>query len=214
MLNNFIDSLKALIINILVEKVNTCIPGIVESYDASKKRAIVTPAISKAYVNNKFVNYTPIVNVPIMFPKTKNTAITFPLEKGDRVLIVFSQRAIGNFLEKGILVNPENNNTFDSTDAFAFPSISFDGDIVGSDNEALEICHYDERITIKKDGEIQLGKDSLKKLVNETFTTLFDEHIHGPGTYTTPSGGNVTMNSGAPTVLSNSSHLTSIVKGK
>lgn len=225
MFNNFIDTLKDLIMNTTVENINTCLPGIVESYDASKKRAKITPAISKQFQNSKNIDYKPVVNVPIIFPRTKNTCITFPLEQGDKVLMFFSQRAIGNFLDNGKSVNPENNNTFNISDAFAFPCISFDNDISGDDPEALEICHHNERITIKKDGEIQLGKDSLKKLVNETFLDLFNGHVHYSGnetiplsgyTYINPSGAPtpVTGTSGAPTVTSDGTHLTSIVKAK
>ena len=63
-----------------------------------------------------------IYNVPVLFPRSRKAAVTFPLEKGDTVLLVFAERSLDEWIEKGgNKVSPEDPRRHDMSDAIAIP---------------------------------------------------------------------------------------------
>jgi len=73
----------------------------------------------------------------------------------------------------------------------------FDGNYIKlTEANGIEIEAPNQKVTIKASGDIEIGNNSLKKLVNEEFQDLFNNHVHnyvgfvGTGTptpYTTSS---------------------------
>lgn len=110
-----------------ISRVNTCIPGIVDSFDAATQTATVLPAIQmKVNLDGEttFLNLPPIVGVPLVFPmaSTAGFALTLPVRKGDPCLLLFSQRAIDHWHEHGGIQPPEDGvgcRHHDLTDALA-----------------------------------------------------------------------------------------------
>jgi hypothetical protein len=84
--------------------------GRIHSYDASTQRAEVqlqlqhmTPDGEGGFVPTDF----PILpNVPVAFPQGNGFFISFPLVKGDPVLVVFNDLPIGTWLQKGSKCEP------------------------------------------------------------------------------------------------------------
>lgn len=74
-----------------------CLPGIVQSYNAESKRAVILPAVKQVMTDGKIVNYPTLFDVPVMFPSGGGFSITTPLTQGDAVLVIFSQRDIEDF---------------------------------------------------------------------------------------------------------------------
>jgi len=159
--------------------INTCLPGRVETYDYKTQKATVTPLIKKKYKDGT-VSPMPIISaVPVIFPRTKTSMIHFPLVQGDGVLLVFSQRSLETWLFKGGESEPGDPRKFDLTDAIAIPGLwDFTAATLAENNDDFIIVHNSEKIIIKKDGNIEIGANSLKKLVNEEFKTLFNNHVH------------------------------------
>jgi len=193
----------------LLSEMNTCIPGVIVSYDYKTRKASVKPQIQKKFRDGSPSLALPvIVNVPVVFPGSSKVGIHFPLKKDDSVLIVFSQRSIDKWLSDGLDSDPGDFRKFDLSDAIAIPGLnSFNKANFATNNEDVVITNESEKITIKSNGDIQLGKDSLKKLVNESFLTLFDTHFHSGVT----TGGGV---SGPPSTPSNPTHVTNKVYAK
>jgi phage baseplate assembly protein V len=56
----------------------------------------------------------------------------------------------------------------------------FDGNCVKlTEANGIEIEAPNQKVTIKASGDIEIGNGSLKKLVNEEFKDLFNNHTHG-----------------------------------
>lgn len=64
-----------------------------------------------------------ITNVPIVWPGAGGFRLTFPLAPGDTVLLVFSDRALDGWLERGGEVDPEDPRQHALSDAVAIPGL-------------------------------------------------------------------------------------------
>ena len=108
-------------------QVHTAIPGIVESYDPEKQTAEVRPAVGRPYVNldgsEGLDEYPVLPNVPVGFPRGGGYFMTLPLQKGDAVLLIFSEQSIDSWSESDgkNQVDPIDFRRFDLSDAFAIP---------------------------------------------------------------------------------------------
>ena len=189
----------------LISSIHTCLPGRIEKYTRTEQKANVKPLIKKKYLDGTAVEFPVIPNVPIVFPRTKRGGITFPLEQGDGVLLVFSERALDRWLSSGEDVEPGDYRKFDLSDAIAIPGLfSFKQPNLATNDDDVEIHNEGQRITIKKNGDIEIGVD-VKKLVTETFATLFDNHVHNVSVAGTPSAQLGTTSS--PTAMAGSTPI-------
>ena len=99
----------------------TCMPGIVESYDAETRRAVVKGALKVVTTNKEEIEREAIHNVPVVFPSGGGFAMTFPLEPGDPVLLVYSQRGLANWKRTLGVAAPDIIGFFSEKDAIAIP---------------------------------------------------------------------------------------------
>lgn len=102
-------------------ELHTAMPGTIEKFDAATSMASVAPSLKRKYVNGEVVNLPLILNVPVCFPRGGGAAITFDLQKGDPVLLVFSERSIDAWKSLGGLTDPRDPRKHALTDAFAIP---------------------------------------------------------------------------------------------
>lgn len=84
----------------------TAMPGIIEAYDPATKRASIQPALRTAFRDGEYGSLPILPNVPVVLPSGGGFSISFPLQKGDPVLIVFCQRGISLFKKTFVLSNP------------------------------------------------------------------------------------------------------------
>ena len=121
---------------------HTCLPGIVESFNAATQLAKVNPAIKRLARSSGSVAIPPILDVPVVFPSAGGYSITFPVSAGDEVLLVFSERAIDNWLSHGGVQEPYTVRKHDYTDAFAIIGIHSNSKAISSyATDGLEIRH-------------------------------------------------------------------------
>jgi hypothetical protein len=117
------------LVNRLLYGVNTCIPGIINSFDPITQTVNVTPAIQMrvqdADRQETFEDLPTLVQVPVCYPfaVTAGYALTLPIKEGDPCVLVFSQRAIENWHKLGGIQPPEDfaemSRHHDLNDAFA-----------------------------------------------------------------------------------------------
>lgn len=196
----------------LLSHIHTCLPGRIETYDYTTQKATVKPLIKKKYLDGDVQELPVLTNVPVQFPRTKKSGITFPLTRGDGVLIVFSERSLERWKSSGDDTEPGDARKFDLSDGIAIPGLfSFKQKNIASNNNDLEVQHNGQFVTIKKNGDIEVGKSSLKKLVNDTFKSLFNSHTHA--TTATISTGPVGV-IGVPNQQMTDSQLTDKVKAQ
>lgn len=103
-----------------IYEVYTSIPCIIVNVkNINEHRVDVQPCINIITPNGDYEEHPVILSVPVMFPATKTSALTFKVEAGDTVLCTFSQRCIDLFKSSGGIVNPLDLRQFDKRDAVA-----------------------------------------------------------------------------------------------
>ena len=108
-----------------IGKMHLGFPAQVVSYDATKQQADLKP-ILKDSADRELPQ---LRNVPVMFPRGgKRCYIVFDLEAGDEVFVLFSDRAMDDWLGQSETVKtpikPTDNRRFDLGDAVCIPGIS------------------------------------------------------------------------------------------
>lgn len=106
-----------------LKHVHTAIPGVIESYSATKRKASVRPTINIKLEDNTVLKMPVITNVPVVFPSSSAVSITWPLQKGDGVLIIFSEASLENWLSLASGVDETDPRRFALSDAIAIPGL-------------------------------------------------------------------------------------------
>ncbi len=101
-------------------------PGIVKSFDPLTMTASVQPAIRESVKNYdslvpKWTELPVISDVPVLFPGSSDYIMTFPLQEGDEVLLVFSDMNIDGFWQTGKTANQTILRRHALSDAMAIP---------------------------------------------------------------------------------------------
>ena len=169
-------------IEFFIEKMHTATVGIIETYDAAKQKASVKPAISKKYKTfdekkQKLAEHNiemPVLeDVPVIFPRSKHFSSTFPLEKGDQVLLLFCERALERWLADGGLTENGVPRRYDLKDAIAIPGVyHFNAETI-TEGENAAIKFHDLKILMTPESKIAISNDSIE-LINWLYS-LVDE---------------------------------------
>lgn len=190
----------------VTNQIHTALPGRIESYDHEKQKADVKPLLKRVYKDGEVLDVPVVPSVPVVFPRGNSSSLTFPLKKGDGVLLVFAERSLDKWLSEGGIVAPDDPRKFDLTDAVAIPGLyPFNVPGLAANNEDVILIHGENFITIKSSGEIEIsgankivlrangdieiGGAGLKKLMTETIISSFNTHLHlsaSPGSVTGP----------------------------
>jgi phage baseplate assembly protein gpV len=100
------------------------LPGIVETYDATKMTCTVKPSIQilrrKIDGTEAWVSIPLLLDVPVMFPGGGGFTMTFPVTQGDECLVVFADRCIDSWWDLGGVQVQAEVRMHDLSDGFAF----------------------------------------------------------------------------------------------
>lgn len=156
----------------VLNNVHTALPGIIKSYDPATNIASVQPALNKAFKSGEMP--MPILNnVPVMFPGGAAFNITFPVNEGDYVLLIFIERSIDLWKAVGGQVTPKDPRKFDLSDAIAIPGLQpLNGDFSNRNNNDFEINFAGSSIKIAADGAIQIKTSTTVAIGNPTTELL------------------------------------------
>lgn len=137
----------------------------VVSYDSTKQRARVQPVIRGRYDDGESFQFPQLVDVPVMFPQGGGYSITFPLQAGDHVWLVFSERSADEWRARGGSdVEPQSTRRFDLSDAFAIPGPRPDNSpLLGVQNNAVALGSPSMRVEISNGG-IKIGTPGVDLL--------------------------------------------------
>lgn len=102
------------------------LPGRVVAYDKDTQRADIQPDIQDGYLDEdaqrQAVALPVITDVPVQFLGAGPFRITFPIRKGDQVLLIFSSSSLSRWKAAGGgLVDPGNDQRHTLEDAIAIP---------------------------------------------------------------------------------------------
>ena len=88
-------------------------------------RIDVQPVVNKKYIDGEIMAYPEILSVPVQFPSSSTSALTFPINQGDNVLLVFSQKGLDVFKSGATSAHdPIDMRSFDKRDAIAIPCVN------------------------------------------------------------------------------------------
>lgn len=202
-LNSFID--------FKFSALNTCMLCVVEQVrDLEEQRVDVKPLVNKQFVDSDVLEYPAILSVPLVFPSSSTSAITFPVNKGDVVVVIFSQSSIDVFKSGSHTAHdPVDTRRFDRRDAIAIPcAFAFDKAINKQSNRTLTHSTTDVVIAhnIGKDNECEIRVKSSGKIeingndmyVDSSLSTKGNVSVGtgATGSFTTPTGQVVTVVNG------------------
>jgi hypothetical protein len=151
----------------LLKDTHTCLPGKVLSFDATKQTAQVQPLIQRLFVGDGagtgWVDLPPCVDVPVQFPAGGPFVLTFPVAAGDECLLVFSERAIDFWWDRGGVQQPSEVRMHDLSDAFAIVGISSKPRFLSSvATDAVELRTRDGTTVLRMEaGRIILNADAV-----------------------------------------------------
>ena len=77
--------------------VHTSLPGEVVDYNETSHRAKVKPSVLMLMGNGIQIELPELLEVPVLFPSAKSFDLEFPLEKGDKVMLVFQEQDISSW---------------------------------------------------------------------------------------------------------------------
>ena len=159
-------------------EMHTAIPAVVESYDPAKQTITARPSLKRKYPDGSVVERPLIPNVPVAFPRGGGASMTFPLKKGDSVLLVFSMRSLDVWKSKGGVVDPQDARKFHITDAVAIPGgypESKPEPRASSSNLRIQIG--DSEIEMQPGAKFKIGKiggDELFDLMSQFLQLMLD----------------------------------------
>jgi hypothetical protein len=108
-----------------IQQLHTCLPATIVDYDYATQKASVLPSIKITFYDGAVVSHPILQNVPLVFPRSGGASLTFPVNKGDGVLVLFSERSLERWLAStGEEVEQGVNRRFDLTDAIAIPGLN------------------------------------------------------------------------------------------
>lgn len=160
----------------------TALPCIVLTvYGEGKNQQIdVQPTINKLYKDDTDEEHPVIMGVPVIFPASRTSMLSFPINVGDTVLCVFSSRGIDNFkIGTGLPTRPTDYRKFDKRDAVAIPGL-FPFSKALNDPAKRNLTHSTRdavlthnigtsgecEVRLKENGDIQLNTPNNKVIVN------------------------------------------------
>jgi hypothetical protein len=120
MLQQFIGELEKLI-DKHIGNIHTALPGEIVGFDTETCLASVQPKAQMHLTDGRILNYPVITGVPIVFPQSgTDTAIAYPVKKGDGCLIIVSEQALDYWMDSG---TTSSELKHDLTNAIAIPGL-------------------------------------------------------------------------------------------
>lgn len=119
------------------------LPAEVVRYDAEKQLVDARPTLLDSYETEagerKTTIFNIISNVPVVFPGSGPYSITWPIAVGDTVLLLFSDRCLETWLERGLKdLDSGDDRIHDINDAMAIPGLRpFSQPVAGAGTDAM-----------------------------------------------------------------------------
>lgn len=136
------DMMRAAIRAALVDT-HTALPGRIDAYDPATQRATVSIELLRELETEDGerveLSIAPISNVPVMFPRSGGFALTFPVSVGDKCLIVFAERDISGWMQRGEVTVPPDARRHAYSDAIALLGLEVDTDALVPSTSATNV---------------------------------------------------------------------------
>jgi len=159
--------------------IHTCLPATIVTYDYTVQKATVQPLLNRRYKDGTpqgdIQPLPEITNVPVIFPRTGNFSMHYPLNAGDNVMIMFSERSIDQWLTTGGQVTPNDPRKFDLSDAIAIPGLyPFSEASPAEDNTSFTIQIGSTKLKLDPSGTFCFHgvSEELMNIIDELFSLI------------------------------------------
>ncbi len=153
--------------------VHTALPGQIISYDYSIQKATIQPCLKKSYLDGTTQEMPILNNVPVIFPRSGEASLTFPVLPGDTCLLLFIERSTDLWKSVGGVVAPNDPRKFDLSDAVAIMGLlPFSENSLSENNEDVLLTYKNSSIRIKASGDIQIETASKVAIGNTSAEVL------------------------------------------
>ena len=104
---------------------HTAMPGIIQSFDATRMTCTIQPAIRGAIITPngraEAADLPLLVDCPVVFPGGGGYILTYPLKAGDEALIIIAERCIDAWWQSGGVQAAAEYRLQDLSDGFVIP---------------------------------------------------------------------------------------------
>lgn len=164
-------------------KIQTALPGIIQSFDPQSMTCTVQPAINGQVRDETGaltgVELPLLVDCPVQFPAGGGCTLTFPVKAGDECLVVFSSRCIDAWWQSGgVQVQPELR-MHDLSDGFVLLGFRSQPRVIDSISTTAAQLRTD-------DGATFVEVDSATHAINTTTSGAATVSAQGGITLTAP----------------------------
>lgn len=165
------EELLAALLEQQKREIRCSLPGRIESYAKNKRRAsiaiemkLMLPDGNGGYVAREL----PVLqNVPVVMLSGGGCFVSLPLRKGDKVVVNFTDLALGAWLQKGSLCEPGDLDLHGLGGAYAYPGILPSTAPLHSDDDSLMRLGIDNDTSAQLElapGEVRLGAGATEAL--------------------------------------------------
>jgi hypothetical protein len=171
------DAIRSLVLNLLSRELHTCMPGAVTKvYTKGASHIVdVKPLLKATQVDGAQAEYDIVQGALLITPGTIKSSVIMPVNVGDLVLLIFSEKALENWGLSTQTANGIYGRQFDLSDVFAIPmNFNVLSTSENTNNADMIIKHESQTVTIKANGNIEIGGTDLAALVKENFLS----HTH------------------------------------
>ena len=150
-------------------QIYTTMPGEIVEYDAEKRSATVVLGIQMGIrqedgtLQNK--DRPIIYQCPVVFPTGGGATITWPLVKGDKVMVHFSMRCMDDWLDTGQRLPPRFRWKHDINDAIVVPGLTPWKEVQPAATDGLVLEHESGiKIRLTSAGKVAIEKGGVELL--------------------------------------------------
>lgn len=157
-----------------------CLPAEVIKYDYKKQSVDVQPYLKQTFEDGEVMDMAQIFSVPVVFPRGAKSFITFPIKKGDTVMLVFCDRSLDKWKSTGGRVDPQDKRMHHLSDAFAIPGgYSFKHAADVENEKDVIITNDKSSIFVKPNGHFEIKNQTaeLIELLNDIFQAIREAFI-------------------------------------
>ncbi len=140
-------------------RVQTSIPAVVTNVDDFEEKQFVRvrPLINETFEDYLALQPSEIFSVPVVFPSAGGGILSFPIQVGDTVMLLFSKEKIGEWLQgEGGQTTPETFGKFAITDAVAIAGLYTSKSNLNPNPVDTELRFANNHIILRKSGDIDI----------------------------------------------------------
>ena len=156
-------------INRFRDNLYTALPAIVDKYDPKKQTVDVTPTLNITTNRGQELPWATLRDVQVMFPSAGGGMLSFPVRKGDNVLLIFSKNSIDSWKNgNGGGVKLDSKRSHSIADAIAIVGLYTKQNVLDLNPSDVELSFNGNKLILKENGSIEIKTESTIKIENNS----------------------------------------------